>query len=144
MLYEIWSSILAKPMHVLLTKHMGNIVRLTAAPFGHVSSTVLLACLVNNTFTTCTARLPTLSPFCFVFVALRVKIRSILCYIGLAEQLISRNMDRSRISGLASCMTTVTCRVINSHKTIYLTPLKKPSEFCLKPSTYCLRIPGVH
>ena len=57
------------------------------------------------------ARLPTIL-FHFLNCTLGVKVRSISCNIGPAERAISRNMDRSRMSGmLASCMTTVTCRV---------------------------------
>ena len=48
-----------------------SIHALTAAPFGHVSSTVLPACAVNNTFITRTARLPTLSPFFFFLCCTR-------------------------------------------------------------------------
>ena len=69
----------------------------TAQAWGHVSSTVLPTC-VNSTFITRTARLPTLLPF--FFVVLGVKVRSISWNIGPAERAISINMDRSRMSGI--------------------------------------------
>ena len=67
----------------VLTKHPGN-----------------TACAVNNTFITRTARLPTLFSIFFFFFVLGVKVRSISCNIGPAERAISRNMDRSRMSGI--------------------------------------------
>ena len=102
-------------MYVLFTKHPGKQYRPihahTAAPFGHVSSTVLPGCLVNDTFVTCTARLPTLFSLFFV-VVLGVKTQSISSNNGPAERSILRNMDRSRMPGLKNCLTKVTCRVI--------------------------------
>ena len=38
--------------------------------------------------------------FSHIFVEIRVKVRSISCSIGPAERVISRNMDRSRMSGI--------------------------------------------
>ena len=72
---------------------------LTAAPFGHVSSTVLPGCVVNKTFITRMARLPEFSffsSFFVVVVVLGVKVRSISCNIGPPES----GLDRSRMSGI--------------------------------------------
>ena len=68
----------------------------TSQTGGHVSSTLLPGCMVNNTFTTRMARPATLE----IFLVLSVKVQSISCNIGPAERYISRNMDRSRRSGI--------------------------------------------
>ena len=85
----------------------------TAQAWGHVSSTVLPGCLVNNTFITRTARLPTLFPFSF-FLLLYLGSKS-----GPYRVILDRLSGQYReiwtglgCRGLASCMTTVTCRVI--------------------------------
>ena len=91
-------------MYVLLTKHPGNTVQYMPERRSREGMYLVRYCprarSITHLLHACTARLPTLFFHFFVVRAHGVKVRSISCNIGPAERAISRNMDRSRMSGI--------------------------------------------
>ena len=89
-------------MHVLLTKHPGNTVQYMPERRSHEGMYGVWYCpRVRSITHLLHVQLGYRHFFRFLFFfVLGVKVRSISCNIGPAERAISRNMDRSRMSGI--------------------------------------------
>ena len=100
---KVWCGLVeAFLKYASLNVHMSSIRPSGWSPTLSARGTYRILCILSVIMHLLHARLgyQHFSILFFVVVALGVKVRSISCNIGPAERAISRNMDRSRMSGI--------------------------------------------
>ena len=118
--------IVAMHKYVLLTAHEGNTVQYMPERRSREGMYRVWYCPRARSITHLLHARLGYQHFFHFFVVLRVKVRSISCNIGPAKRVISRNKDRSRMSGIGklhddghmSCNNTQHCIVCIIHNIV--------------------------